>query len=106
MTLTRRLAVRLTDAEVLQRAEAAIALDQRIETERLTLKLEAKNARERIAELEAQRRPLWDAVSMRVEPRDVECRIVDGQVVRLDSGEIVGEPTDAERQRGLFESAA
>lgn len=103
MTITRLLLTDLDEAERLRLAEEAAVLRLRISDAEEVRKEEAKSAKERIEELTAQAVEAETAVRMRKAYRQIECEITNGLVVRLDTGEQVGVPTDAERQRSLFD---
>jgi hypothetical protein len=103
MTITRLLLTDLDDAVRLRLAEEAAALRLRISDEEEARKYAAKAAKERIEDLTGQAVELETAVRMRKAYRQIECEITSGMVVRLDTGEQIGFPTDAERQRSLFE---
>lgn len=108
-TETRSLAVRLTDAEFIERATALAKVNQDIgveEDRQVDLKSQMKA---QLTMLDSQRAKLSSVVARREEVRDVVCDVHHDydrgfvEVVRQDTGESISvrPMTDAERQMQL-----
>lgn len=101
----RNLRVKLTDREIVERAQRAAHLAAEVEQQEEAAKAAAKQAKARIEELDAERRRLNLEVMDGAVHREVQCerryiyRLGVVQEYRTDTGELLSERPMTERER-------